>query len=124
MVAHRENVQIHKEEEDLMVVGFMRNISKNGGNRNQIDWTCFQKTITGWVCQMSNDVVNAVNDSRGHMSRLDREALHTVIRAYFIRSGSNEDNKAAVSDLLEEAHGEVENLERDVENMDISGTTN
>lgn len=123
-MAEREGVQIHKDEEDHMIVAFMRNVPKSEANRSRIDWTCFQKTITSWVCQMSNDVVNAVQDNRGHMSRLDREALHSVIRAFFIRSGSNDDNKAAVSNLLEDAHGQVENLERDVENMDISGNTN
>ena len=35
-----------------------------------------------------------------------------------------DENKQILSNLLEEAHGQVENLERDVECMDISGNTN
>jgi len=73
---------------------------------------------------MSNDIVNALEDSKGHMSKLDREALHSVIRAFFIQSTIKDENKQILSNLLEEAHGQVENLERDVECMDISGNTN
>jgi len=123
IVAVKENVQITKDEEDLLAVDFMRYVPKTQSNRNRIDWTCFYTTIGKWVVEMSNDVVHALQDSNGNMSKFDREALHSVIRAFFIKSSQNPANKAEAFRLLEEAHELIDNLERDVENMNISGNT-
>lgn len=124
IVATKNGIKIGKVEEDLLVVAFMRNLPKNSSDRTLVDWNCFKLTISKWVYQMSSDIVNAIEDSQGHMSRLDREALHSVINAFFIQSTTKDENRQRMSSLLEMAHEQVENLERDIENIDVSGSAN
>jgi len=48
-----------------------------------VDWPVFQSTLTAWVVQFS-DLPNHLLEFEGHMSEIDRRAMHTIIMAFFL----------------------------------------
>lgn len=97
-----------------------RNTNNQGGSPHAsllIDWNVFRNTLIDWITSMSH-IGFTLMDQSGYLTLKDKFTLHQILMAYFIHT-----NKEKRLEVLNRAHLQMENLERDVENLSIYGTS-
>ena len=97
------------------------NTNKRGGSGGIviIDWPAFRNTIGEWIYSMGSAAIGqTIVDQSGYLTFKDKVTLHQLIVAFFLQT--HRDKKL---EILNRAHLQMENLERDIENLSIYGVS-
>ena len=131
-----EGVKLNKADENQIISQFLiqaessnrSGASTNGSSGGKrvgsagiiiIDWPAFRNTIVDWVTQMGSSSIGAtLIDQSGYLTFKDKVTLHQIIVSFFIQS--HKDKKL---EILNRAHLQMENIERDIENLSIYGVS-
>eukprot|EP00347_Sterkiella_histriomuscorum_P022084 403331737 len=127
-LARKEEIKLTKMDESQLINSFFMQINRKE-NQNQggigvqyqhafvIDWQAFRNTMNEWITQMSHIGIT-IQDQNGNLTQRDRMCLHQVLMAFFLHN-----QKDKRMELLQRAHLQIENLERDLENLNINGNS-
>jgi hypothetical protein len=82
-----------------------------------IDWPAFRNTMGDWLqSNASSSIGYTVLDQGGYLSFKDKVTLHQCLTAFFLQG--HRDKRL---DILNRAHLQMENIERDMESLSIYG---
>lgn len=88
-----------------------------GGPMIVIDWPAFRNTMGDWLqSNASSSIGYVVLDQGGYLSFKDKLTLHQCLTAFFLQG--HRDKRL---DILNRAHLQMENIERDMESLSIYG---
>ncbi|CDW88478.1 UNKNOWN [Stylonychia lemnae] len=127
-LAKKEEIKLTKGDENQIISSFFMQID-NRKNQNQgglgiqhqhtllIDWSAFRNTLNEWITQMSHISIT-IQDQNGNITQKDKLSLHQIISAFFVHT-----IKDKRIELLQRAHLQIENLERDLEVLNVYGNS-